>query len=170
MYLLSGEPGGLLRCRSVSVISGVVLLFPASKEKSKTSAGGIERIIEARTSEVQKQSEAIVKKNEQEKFQNWITQGLAKFGDIISKHKGNLDELAKEILRNLVRYVQADQGTISIANKEDEADEHLVIVSTYGVSQDRLKKNRIEVGEGLIGSTYRDKEKKTMTNLPAELY
>ena len=152
----------------VSVISSVVWFFRHQKEKAKRQQEELKDIIEARTSEVQKQSEAIVKKNEQEKFQNWITQGLAKFGDIISKHKGNLDELAKEILRNLVRYVQADQGTISIANKEDEADEHLMIVSTYGVSQDRLKKNRIEVGEGLIGSTYRDKEKKTMTNLPAD--
>jgi methyl-accepting chemotaxis protein len=78
-----------------------------------------------------------------------------------------LNELSKEILWNLVRYVDASQGTITIANKEDESDEHLMVLSTYGVNQDRLKVKRIEVGEGLIGSTYKDKSKKTMTNLPA---
>jgi ligand-binding sensor domain-containing protein len=150
----------------VSVISGVFWYIRYQKRKAKRQQEELKRIIDERTSEVQKQSEAIVQKNEQEKFQNWITQGLAKFGDIISKHKGNLDDLAKEILRSLVRHVEADQGTISIANKEDANDEHLVITSTYGVAKERLKKNRIEVGEGLIGSTYKDKEKKTLTNLP----
>jgi hypothetical protein len=150
----------------VSLVAGLVWYVRFQREKAKRQQLELQNIIEARTSEVQKQSEAILQKNEQEKFQNWITQGLAKFGDIISKHKGNLEDLAKEILRSLVRHVQADQGTISIANKEDDADEHLMIISTYGVTKDRLKKHRIEIGEGLIGSTYKDKQKKTLTNLP----
>ena len=145
---------------------GSIYYFRHQKKKADRQEVELKAIIEARTSEVQKQSEAILKKNEQEKFQNWITQGLATFGEIISKHKGSLDELSREILRHLVRYVHADQGTISIANREDEADEYLEILSTFGVNQDRLKKKRIEIGEGLIGSTYKDKEKKTLRNLP----
>ena len=151
---------------SGSAVCGMIYYFRYQRKRARTQEEELRAVIEARTSEIQKQSEAILKKNEQEKFQNWITQGLATFGDIISKHKGSLDELSKEILRNLVRYVEADQGTISIANKEDESDEHLMVVSTYGVNHDRLKKRRIEIGEGLIGSTYKDKEKKTLHNLP----
>jgi ligand-binding sensor domain-containing protein len=150
----------------VTITSSVVGYIRYQKKKAKRQEEELKAVIETRTGEVQKQSEAILKKNEQEKFQNWITQGLATFGDIISKHKGSLDELSREILRNLVTYVQASQGTISIANKEDEADEHLMVLSTYGVNQERLKIKRIEVGDGLIGSTYKDKEKKIMTNLP----
>ncbi|HEX6223911.1 MAG TPA: triple tyrosine motif-containing protein, partial [Chryseolinea sp.] len=151
-----------------AVVSSIVWYVRYQKAKAVRQQEELKSIIEARTSEVQKQSEAIIQKNEKEKFQNWITQGLAKFGDIISKHKGNLEDLAKEILRSLVRHVEAEQGTISIANKEDEGDEHLMIISTYGVEKDRLKKQRIEIGEGLIGSTYKDKEKKTLTNLPTD--
>jgi hypothetical protein len=147
--------------------SSMVGYIRYQKKKVKRQQEELKAVIEERTSEVQKQSQAILEKNEQEKNQNWITQGLAVFGEIISKHRGNLNELAREILKSLVQYVKADQGTITIANKEDEGDEHLMILATYGVSQDRLKTSRIEVGEGLIGSTYKDKEKKTITNLPS---
>ncbi len=151
-----------------TVIFAALYYFRHQKTKAMRQEVELRAVIEARTSEIQKQSEAILKKSEEEKFHNWITQGLATFGDIISKHKGSLEELSREILRNLVRYVGADQGTMSIANKQDEADEHLMVLSTYGVNHDRLKKRRIEIGEGLIGSTYKDKEKKTLRNLPPD--
>jgi ligand-binding sensor domain-containing protein len=150
----------------VIFISSIYSYIRYQKIKAIRQQAELNSIIDKRTSEIQKQSDAIHEKNEKEKFQNWITQGLAAFGDVISKHKGNLNELSDQILNNLVRYVQANQGTMTIANKEDEGDEYLKILSTYGVDQARLTESRIEVGEGLIGATYKDKQKKTMTNLP----
>jgi ligand-binding sensor domain-containing protein len=149
-----------------AIVFGIVNYVRFQKRKALKQQEELRTIIEARTSEIQKQGEDILKKNEQEQLHNWITSGLAKFGEIISKHKGSLEELSREILGNLVRYVHADQGTISIANKEDESDEYLMVLSTFGVNHERLKTKRIEIGEGLIGSTYKDKEKKTLRNLP----
>jgi transcriptional regulator with GAF, ATPase, and Fis domain len=95
-----------------------------------------------------------------------VTEGLAFFSDIISKHKGKLEELCDKILTHLIKYVQAHQGTMVVAVKDDPADEHLKVVSTYGVNHERLTTTRIEVGEGLIGAAYYDKEKKYIENLP----
>ncbi|HEX5168620.1 MAG TPA: GAF domain-containing protein, partial [Cyclobacteriaceae bacterium] len=120
-----------------------------------------------RTSEVQKQNDEITRQREIEKVRNWITEGLALFGDIISKHKGSLEELAHNILTSLVRYVNAHQGTMAVAVKDDPTDEHLKIVSTFGVNRERLSSGRIEIGSGLIGATYIDKEKKYLQNIPA---
>lgn len=136
------------------------------RAKIKNQKEELKAIIEERTSEVIKQNEEILKKNEIEKVQNWITQGLAHFGEIMSKHKENLEELSAEILNNLTKYVSAQQGSMAVAIKDNPADEHLKIIATYAVNADRLKSKRIEIGEGLIGATYKEREKKYITKLP----
>ena len=41
-------------------------------------------------------------------------------------------------------------------------------MATYAVStKEKRKSSRIEVGEGLLGATFKDREKKYMTNVPA---
>src|SRR5690606_20551539 len=120
------------------------------KIKAKRQQKELERIIDEQTRGVKKQNEEILKKSEQEKIINWITKGLAQFGDIMSKHKGSLEMLSKEVLSNLVKYVEAYQGTLALAIKEDQNDEHLKIIATFGVNENRLSDKRIEVGQGLI--------------------
>src|SRR5690606_31594901 len=96
----------------------------------------------------------------------WIIQGLAYFGDIISKHKGNLEELSDEVLKHLVKYVDARQGVMARAIKDEEGVEYLKNAAKYGLTRDRLFTDRIEPGEGLIGATYKDREKKYLVNIP----
>ena len=152
---------------TLTLLSGLIGFFRYQKAKGKRQQEELQKIIAERTSEVQKQSDEIVRQREIEKVRNWITEGLAYFGDIISKHKGTLEELSHQILSNLVRYVKANQGTMAVAIKDDPTDEHLKIVSTFGVNRERLTTDRIETSEGLIGAAYHDKEKKYIENLPA---
>lgn len=149
------------------VISSIISYYRYLKSKAKRQQAELERIIHDQTFEVKKQNEEIIRKNELEKVQNWITEGLAYFGDVISKHKGSLDELAKEVLKQLVQYVKAQQGTLTVLIDDDPDDLHLRVVATYGVNKDRLTEQRIEIDEGLIGSTFKDGEPKLIDNMPA---
>jgi ligand-binding sensor domain-containing protein len=150
------------------IASAVIYYFRYQKKKAKRQQAELKAIIEEQTSEVKKQNEEIVRKSEAEKVQNWITQGLATISDVISKQKGNLAEFSDEVLKHLVKYVHAQQGVMAIAIKDDPADEHLQVLATYGMSKEHRKGERIEVGAGLVGATYLDKEKKTMENLPPD--
>jgi hypothetical protein len=136
------------------------------KRKAKRQAAELKSVIEERTREVELKSQEILKKAELEKKTNWITQGLATVADAISKNNSNVNSLGKETLRCIVKYVQAQQGVIAMAMKEDENDEHLVVLASYGVSVNENSSQRIEVGSGLLGETYLDKETKVMTSLP----
>jgi hypothetical protein len=138
------------------------------KLKAKKQKAELERIINEKTNEVKIQSEEILAKSEQEKIVNWITKGLAYFGEIMSKHKGTPETLGKEVLTHLAKYVEASQGTLALAIKEDIQDVHLKIVAGYCVNKDRLIEKRIDVDQGLIGATYRDSKKQYLTNLPKD--
>lgn len=146
--------------------SGTFGIIRYQRNKTKRQKEELKKIIDDQTRGLKKQNEEILRKNEIEKVQNWIMQGLAHFGDIISKHKGNLQELSDEILKNLAKYVNAQQGTIAVINDDDEHDRYLKVEATYCVGKSRLASNRIEIGEGLIGAAFKDKQKQYITNLP----
>jgi hypothetical protein len=149
------------------VALGGAILYTIRYQRAKTrrQEEELKAIIEEQTREVKKQNEEILAKNEREKTQNWIIHGLAHFGDIISKHKGDLEELCNALLSNLVKYVNARQGCFVILI-DDEQDKYLKVMSTYAISAEKLKSSRIEIGEGLLGSTFQDREKKYLTNVP----
>jgi ligand-binding sensor domain-containing protein len=152
----------------VIIASSVVYYVRYQKKKAKRLQAELKAIIEEQTGEVKKQNEEIIRKSEAERVQNWITQGLATISDVISKQKGNLSEFSDEVLKHLVKYVQAQQGVMAVAIKDDPSDEHLKILATYGLNKEHRKGDRIEPGSGLIGATYGDKEKKTLENLPKD--
>lgn len=152
---------------TILIGSGIFGFVRYQRKKTIRQKEELKAIIEERTSEVLKQNEEILKRNEAEKIQNWITQGLAHIGEIMSKHKDNLEELSTEILIHLVKYVNAQQGSLAIAVKDNPQDEHLKLMSTYAANETRLKLKRIEIGEGLIGATYKEQEKKYITKLPS---
>jgi ligand-binding sensor domain-containing protein len=152
----------------LSIIAAVLAYFRYQKKKAKRQQEELKSIIEERTSELKKQNEEILKKAEQEKVQNWITEGLANISETISKHSGNLDMLAHETLKNLAKYVEAQQAAMAIGIKDNPDDEHLKILATYGGSKNLAMNRRIEIGSGLIGATFQDKEKKALDNIPVD--
>jgi len=150
----------------ILIISGAVYFVRYQRGKVKTQKAELQAIIDAKTNEVKKKTDEIIEQREQEKVRNWITEGLAHFGDIISKHKGSLDDLSKEVLNNLVKYVGAYQGIMAVADRDDPTDIHLKITATYAVSAERVGTGRIELDEGLIGATFQDKELRYVENVP----
>ncbi len=150
----------------VALASGVAGYVNYQKKKSKRQAEELKAIIEERTAEVKQQSAEIIKKSEQESVNNWITQGLALISETISRNNNELNLMSNETLKSVVKYINAQQGVLALGVKDEPADEHLKIFATYGVSI-KNKIERIEIGSGMLGETYKDKEKKTLNHVPA---
>ncbi len=146
--------------------SSVMVYVNYQKKLSKRQAEELKAIIEERTAEVKQQSEEIIKKSKQESVSNWITQGLALVSETISRNNNELTVMSNETLRSVVKYINAQQGVLALGVKDDITDEHLKIFATYGVSV-KNKIERIEIGSGMLGETYKDKEKKTLNQVPA---
>ncbi|HKK59208.1 MAG TPA: GAF domain-containing protein [Salinivirga sp.] len=105
------------------------------------------------------------RRNEEEERQNWITEGLAKFGDILRKNNDNLKQLSFNIMKNLVDYIGASQGCIYVRT-DDEEEEKYQLTSAIAYDRRKLLKDVVEPGDGLIGRVVHEKLTIYMTDVP----
>jgi methyl-accepting chemotaxis protein len=106
------------------------------------------------------------KRKEEDQQRNWAAQGVAMFSDILRKSSDNLEELSYEIISNMVKYTNSNQGGMFIVNDSDK--DHTVIEMTACYAYDRKKflDKTIEIGEGLVGRCYQEHEKIFLTEIP----
>ncbi len=104
----------------------------------------------------------------EENRRNWITEGLAKFSDILRQRSDNLTDMAYEIISNLVKYLEINQGGIFIYNDDDQNDIHLELLASYAYNRRKFIDKKIMIGEGLVGACALEKKTNYMTNIPDE--
>ncbi len=99
---------------------------------------------------------------------NWATQGLAQFADILRNTYSSRQELADTIISTLVKYVKANQGGLFVVDDDNPADVHLAMAACYAYERKKYQQKRIEIGEGLIGQIYLEKDTVFLTDIPTD--
>ncbi|MBX2946856.1 MAG: PAS domain-containing protein [Cyclobacteriaceae bacterium] len=106
---------------------------------------------------------------EEEQKRSWSNAGLAKFSDILrNKQSLTLENLADDILLNLVKYVGANQGALFILEGEGTEREHLKMIACYAYNRKKFLQKEILPGEGLVGQCLLEKEAIFMKEIPAD--
>ena len=49
---------------------------------------------------------------------NWVSEGLARFSEILRKDNDNINELSYNVISNFVKYMKANQGGFFIISEE----------------------------------------------------
>jgi len=104
--------------------------------------------------------------------QSWISQGIAVFGDILRQDSANIEQLTFNIISKLVSYVDVQQGCIYIIHEDNEADfqdsDEIYYEIKAAVAFDRRKllKDKVYIGEGLVGRCAHEKLTIYMTEVP----
>lgn len=106
-----------------------------------------------------------IRKIEDDKRQ-WTNAGLAKFSEILRQNNDKLDVLSAEIIKNIVQYINANQGGLFIFNDDDPENVHFELLSTYAFSRHKFIKKQILLGEGLVGTCALEKQTMYLTEIP----
>lgn len=107
-------------------------------------------LLEMRQSLILAEEEEKKRKIEDEK-QNWATQGLAKFGDILRQDNQDIEQLSFNIMRNLVDYVDAIQGGLFIKNDDNQDEVFFELAGAIAYSRQKVMESRFGLGESLVG-------------------
>ncbi len=105
---------------------------------------------------------------EKEGERNWATEGLAKFVEILRANNDNIEELYNNIISNLVKYLNANQGGLFVINDDDEKNPVIELVSCYAYNRKKYLEKTLHFGEGLVGQCVLEKDKIHMTEIPKE--
>lgn len=105
---------------------------------------------------------------EAEKKRNWVTEGLAKFVDILRSKNDDLRELGETITSHIVKYMNANQGSLYILNDDDKNDVHLELLACYAYDRKKHITRNVGVGEGLLGQAVLEKNIVYITNIPKD--
>jgi methyl-accepting chemotaxis protein len=107
-----------------------------------------------------------VKRKKEDSQRNWATQGVALFSDILRKDNDKVDILSYNIISQLVKYMNANQGGLFLVNDSNPDDIHIEMVACYAYDRQKFVQKRIERGEGLIGRCIQEKETIFLSEIP----
>lgn len=114
---------------------------------------------------IKAEKDAEQRKNENAQ-RNWASQGLAEFNELLRNVGDDMQILSNKVIEKLVRYLDANMGGIYIVDDSDKEDIHLDLTAFYAYDRLKYAKQRIEIGENLIGQCFRENETVYLTDLP----
>ncbi len=108
------------------------------------------------------------KRKEEERIRQWTNEGISKFAEILRQKTDTLQDLARIVIKNLVNYLNANQGAFFYLNDDDPNNPYLELLATYAYNKERKKKKIFKLGEGLVGTVAIEKATIYMTDIPED--
>ncbi len=104
--------------------------------------------------------------SEEDRRRNWSTGGLAKFGEILRSNSDNVTELSFELISELVKYMDANQGGVFLLNNDDEENPFMELAGCYAWDRPKYLEQKIEKGDGLVGQSWQERDTLYITDVP----
>lgn len=108
------------------------------------------------------------KRKEDDSKRVWANEGFALFAEILRQHSNSTQELADQIVKNLVKYLGANQAGIFLLNDDEKNDTYYYMESAYAWDRKKYINRRVEIGEGLVGACALEKETIMLTEVPED--
>lgn len=105
---------------------------------------------------------------EEEKKRNWASDGMSQFVEILRSNNDELKYLSEVIISKLTNYLKVNQGSILVLNEDDEKDKYLELTAVYAYDRKRFQEKRIEIGQGLVGQAFLEKDVIYLKKVPQE--
>ncbi len=101
-----------------------------------------------------------------DKKRTWANEGFALFADILRQNNDNLENLADEVLKRIVKYTGGNQGALFLLNDDDKRETYLEATSVYAWDRKKFLNMKVMLGEGLVGACALERETIFLTEIP----
>jgi len=99
----------------------------------------------------------------------WSIQALNKFNDLIQKFNHSEEELTREFLKSFIKYFNGQAGIIYL-NELHQAEGELKKIAYFAEDKDYSQKEEINITEGLVGQSFRERKMKVLSNIPENYF
>lgn len=103
--------------------------------------------------------------SEKDKIDRWKTEGLTQFLQILRNKQNNIEDLSVTLISALAKFLKSYYASIYLT-EEDNDNTVLKLNAAYAGKGLKEVGQTIEIGEGLIGQTYKSKKSTLLQNLP----
>jgi PAS domain S-box-containing protein len=100
---------------------------------------------------------------------SWATGGQAKFAELLRNNSNDLTVLSYNVISNLVKYLDSNQGGFFLLNYEEGQDykeTEFYLAACYAYEKQRIREKTIPWGSGLVGRCAIEKDIIFMTDIP----
>ncbi|NBW37492.1 MAG: PAS domain S-box protein, partial [Cytophagia bacterium] len=111
--------------------------------------------------------EKLVNQKVEDDKSRWVAEGHARFGEVL-RQADDLEALAYEVIKNLVRYVGLNQGAVFVHHKDEKQNEQLIQSACYAYDRKKFIKKSLTVGEGLVGQCFLENETIILKKVPQD--
>lgn len=127
---------------------------------------GLFQEINQKVQEISEKNEVLQKAAQKEKERTWFSTGLSIFENLMSGHANNISVLCDQFLLNLVKYTRSNQAVLFIKDQGNGGKPCMKLQSCYAFDKKRYITGSIEMGEGLAGAVWQEKEPFYMNDIP----
>ncbi|UII34876.1 GAF domain-containing protein [Fulvivirga ulvae] len=99
---------------------------------------------------------------------SWVNRGLAKFTEILRLNEGEMEEFYIKVVSEMVKYIGVNQAGLFVINNDEEDNTYLELVAAYAYERRKFIEKRVDLDEGLVGQCYKEKQRISLTELPAD--
>lgn len=110
---------------------------------------------------------ALNKNRKLEEERIWESDGFAKFGEILRNNSNDISQLSKAAITDLVKYTNTHFGGFYFL--EESRKKHVLkLLGSYAYDFSVKEKQSFDIGEGLVGQCFKDKEIIYLENIPED--
>ncbi len=106
------------------------------------------------------------KRKIEDKKRTWTTEGVALFDDILRQNHEHIEELSFSIIKNLVKYIKANQGGLFIIEEDENNNKYVELKSAYAYNRKKHLERKIGYEEGLIGKCILERNSVYLEEIP----
>jgi putative methionine-R-sulfoxide reductase with GAF domain len=160
----------------IGIISGAgcILILVLQNKEAEAKAFDLVKAAEESKRAITAQEQAL-KENlnkleasqKEERERQWANEGLAKCISII-RNQQDSKVLGNELISFIVKYLNANQGGLFLLNDDNPDQPFLQLVAAYAYERKKYLQKRVELGEGLLGQAFLEKEYVYLTRVPKE--